>query len=133
MSLFTTDAVTGDKEGAIIHKATCTFGTSLTTITLSMRSANILAHGLYTRCVMHQYIGARVFTHVSSKAKRTFGVNPFLLSSNKYRPHLSTYITSRKGERAVLVRHRSRRAAKVKLFLQHREEVASIFHISWEY
>ena len=72
--------------------------------------------------------------HVSSEAKRAFGVNPFLLSSNKCRPHLSP-LTSPAGktEGAVLVRHRSRRAVKAKLFLQHREQAAFIFHISLEY
>ena len=69
------------------------------TLTLSTRSANILAHGLYTRSAIHQYIGAGVFTCVSSEAKRAFGVNPFLLSSNKCRPHLSTYITHREDGR----------------------------------
>ena len=52
-------------------------------LALKMQSANILAMGLYTCSVMHQYIGAGKFTHVSSEAKRAFGKNPFLLSSNK--------------------------------------------------
>ena len=39
------------------------------------------------------------FYRVSGKAKQAFGVNPFLLSSNKCRPHLSTYITCREGGR----------------------------------
>ena len=99
-------------------------------LTLSTRSANILAHGLYTCSAMRQYIGAGVFTRVSSEAKRTFGVNPFLLSSNKCRPHLSP---ARKTEGAVLVRHRSRRAVKAKLFLQRRKQAASRFYISREY
>ena len=38
-------------------------------LTLSTRSANILAHRLYTRSAMRQYIGAGVFTHVSSEAE----------------------------------------------------------------
>ena len=38
-------------------------------LTLSTRSANILAYWLYTRSVMRQYIGAGVFTRVSSEAK----------------------------------------------------------------
>ena len=37
--------------------------------------------------------------HGSSEAKRAFGVNPFLLSSNKCRPLLSTYITRREDGR----------------------------------
>ena len=41
---------------------------------------------------MHQYIGMGDITRVSSEAEQAFGVNPFLLSSNKCRPHLSTYI-----------------------------------------
>ena len=68
-------------------------------LTLSTRSANILAHELYTHSAMHQYIGAGVSTHVSNEAKRAFGVNPFLLSSNKCRPHHSTYITRREDGR----------------------------------
>ena len=48
---------------------------------------------------MRQYIDAGEFTRVSSEAKWAFGVNPFLLSSNKCRPHLSTYITRREGGR----------------------------------
>ena len=48
---------------------------------------------------MRQYIGAGEFTYVSSKAKRAFEVNPFLLSSNKCRPHLSTYVTRTEGRR----------------------------------
>ena len=68
-------------------------------LTLSTRSANILAHGQYTRSAMRQYIGAGVFAHVSSEARRAFRVNPFLLSSNKCRPHLSTYIIRREDGR----------------------------------
>ena len=45
------------------------------------------------------YIGAGDFTNVSSEARRAFGVNPFLLSGNKCRPHPSTYITRREGGR----------------------------------
>ena len=48
-----------------------------------MRNANILAHGLYTCSAMREYIGVGNFTRVNSKAKEAFGVNPFLLSSNK--------------------------------------------------
>ena len=48
---------------------------------------------------MCQYIGAGDFTRVSGEAKQAFGVNPFLLSSNKCRPHLSTYSTRREGGR----------------------------------
>ena len=45
---------------------------------------------------------------VNSNAKRTFGVNPCLLSSNKCRPHLSTYITPQgRQEGAVLIYDRS--------------------------
>ena len=58
-----------------------------------MRSANILAPELYTRSAMRLYIGAGDLTRVNSKAKRVFGVNLFLLGSDKCRPHLSTYIT----------------------------------------
>ena len=42
---------------------------------------------------------------VNSEAKQAFGVTPCLLSSNKCRPHLSTYITQQgRQEGAVLVR-----------------------------
>ena len=68
-------------------------------LTLRMRSANILVHRLYMHSAMCQCIGAGEFTHVSSEAKPAFGVNPFLLSSNKCRPHVSTYITCREGRR----------------------------------
>ena len=41
----------------------------------------------------------------SQAAQRDFGVNPYLLSSNKSRPHLSTYIiVQERQEGAVLVR-----------------------------
>ena len=44
---------------------------------------------------------------VNSEAKRAFGVSPCLLSSNKCRPHLSTYITPQgRQEGVVLVRDR---------------------------
>ena len=56
-------------------------------LTLRMRSANILVHWLYTHTAMHQYIDIGEFMYVSSKTKRAFGVNPFLLSCNKCRPH----------------------------------------------
>ena len=58
----------------------------------------------------HVYVPADVVqsNEVNSEAKRAFGVNPCLLSSNKYRPHLSTYITQwRRQEGAVLVCDRS--------------------------
>ena len=43
----------------------------------------------------------------SSKGQRDFGVNPCLLSSNKSRPHLSTYIViSERQEGAVQLRER---------------------------
>ena len=45
---------------------------------------------------------------VNSEAKRAFAVSPYLLNSNKCRPHLSTYITLRgRQEGAVLVHDRS--------------------------
>ena len=68
-------------------------------LTLSTQGANILAHGLYMRSAMHQYIGVGDLMCVSSEATRAFGVNPFLLSNNKCRPHLSTYITRREGRK----------------------------------
>ena len=58
----------------------------------------------------HIYVPADVIQsyEVNSEAKRAFGVSPCLLSSNKCRPHLSTYITPRgRQEGAVLVRDRS--------------------------
>ena len=42
-------------------------------VTLSTRSANILAHGLYTRSAMRQYIGAGDFKRISSVAERALG------------------------------------------------------------
>ena len=49
----------------------------------------------------HIYVPADVvqFYEENSKAKRAFGVSPCLLSSNKCRPHLSTYITLREGRK----------------------------------
>ena len=49
------------------------------------RNASVLCDG-------HVYVPADVVqsNEVNSKAKRAFGVNPWLLSSNKCRPHLST-------------------------------------------
>ena len=64
-------------------------------LALRTRGANILAHGIYMRSAMCQYINTGEFMRVSSEAKRAFGINPFLLSSNKCGPHLSTYITRR--------------------------------------
>ena len=57
-------------------------------------------------CVGHVNVPADIVqsNEVNSKAKRAFGVNPCLLSSNKCRPYLSTYITRwRRQEGAVLV------------------------------
>ena len=102
-------------------------------LTLSTRSANILAHGLYTRSAMRQYIGAGVFTRVSSEAKRAFGVNPFLLSSNKCRPHLSTYITRREDGRGGASSPSFEKGRQSEAFFQHRKQAASRFHISREY
>ena len=58
----------------------------------------------------HIYVPADVIQSydVNSEAKRTLGVNPCLLSSNKCRPHLSTYITPQgRQEGVVLIRDRS--------------------------
>ena len=55
----------------------------------------------------HIYVPADVVQsyEANSKAKRAFGVNPCLLSSNKSRPHLFSYITLQgRQEGAVLVR-----------------------------
>ena len=58
------------------------------------RNASVLRDG-------HVYVPADVVQsiEVNSEAKRAFGVNPCLLSSNKCRPHLSTYITRREGRK----------------------------------
>ena len=47
----------------------------------------------------HVYVPAAVVqsNEVNSEAKRAFGVNPCLLSSNKYRPHTFP-LTSPSGE-----------------------------------
>ena len=60
----------------------------------------MLAHRLYMGSAKCQYIGAGELTPVNYEAKRAFGVNPSLLSSNKCRPYL-------RQEGAVLVRDRS--------------------------
>ena len=106
---------------------------SPSSLTLSTWSANIMAHGLYTHSTMRQYIGAGDFTCVSSEAKRAFAVIPscwVVISVDHTFPLTSP---ARKAEEVVLVRHHSRRAVKAKLFLQHKEQAASIFHISLEY
>ena len=64
------------------------------------RNASALRNG-------HIYVPADVVQSykVNSEAKQGFGLSPCLLSSNKCRPHLSTYITQRgRQEEAVLVR-----------------------------
>ena len=72
---------------------------------------------------------------VNSKAKRDFRVNPCLLSSNKCRPHLSTYITRRgRQEGSVLVHDHELQGGgqmwpNTKLFLERREQASSRFHI----
>ena len=49
------------------------------------------------RCA-YIYISTQVPTALSCQAKQDCGVNPYLLRSNKSRPHLSTYITTRKRQ-----------------------------------
>ena len=82
--------------------------------------------------MMCQYTGTEIFTRVSSEAKRAFGVNPFLLSIISVDHTFPLTSPTGKTEGAVLVRHRSRRVVKVKLFLQCRKQAVSIF-ISQEY
>ena len=69
----------------------------------------------------------------SSEAKRAFGVNPFLLSSNKCRPHLSTYITRREDGRGGASSPLFEKSRQSEAFLQRRKQAASRFHISREY
>ena len=57
-------------------------------LALRIRNANVLVHWQYMGSVMHQYIDAGEFTHVSRKAMWAFGINPSLLNSDKYGPHL---------------------------------------------
>ena len=45
----------------------------------------------------------QVPTALSCQAKQDCGVNPYLMSSNKSRPHLSTYITARKGQEGAVL------------------------------
>ena len=72
-----------------------------------------------------------------SKAKQEVRVNPCLLSSNKSRPHLSTYIDLIKGRKgAVLVASDHEfylGLLNVKLSLQHREQTASSLYLRLEY
>ena len=76
-------------------------------------------------------------TEQSFKARNECGVNPCLLSSNKFRPHLSTYITTRKRqEGAVLMCEWSwilTRLPKAKLFLEQTEQTASSFYLRHKY
>ena len=63
------------------------------------RQYNYWRTGIHTQREAYIYLRKRACAEYS-EAKRAFGVNPSLLSSNKCRPHLSTYIThgeSRKG------------------------------------
>ena len=69
---------------------------SIVGLTLRTQSANILAYGLYMHSAMCQYM---VGSCSNSEANQAFRVNPCLLSSNKCRPHLSTYITHSKGRK----------------------------------
>ena len=45
----------------------------------------------------------QVPTAPSCQAKQDCGVNPYLLSSNKSRPHLFTYITTRKRQEGAVL------------------------------
>ena len=71
-----------------------------------------------------------------SKAKQEVRVNPCLLSGNKSRPHLSTYVDIIQGRKgAVLVHERSwikfdQQLLNMKLSLQHGELTASSFLIN---
>ena len=87
----------------------------------------------------HGFVPADVIQSngTNSEAKRAFGINPYLLSSNKCRPHLSIYITRRQSHREgrkgqclfMIVRGRGQTLSNAKLFLEHREQVASRFHV----
>ena len=54
------------------------------------------------RCA-YIYISTQVPTTPSCQTKQDCGVNPYLLSSNKSRPHLSTYITTRKRQEGAVL------------------------------
>ena len=72
--------------------------------------------------------------HEAKKLSKTWGVGPFIFSSNEARPQLLSYIiTLERQEVAVLVRsdHEfSRGCPDMKLFiLKHSEQAASSFHL----
>ena len=72
-----------------------------------------------------------------SKAKQGVRVNPCLLSSNKSRPHLSTYVNlikGRKGRCYFASDHEfDQGLLNAKLSLQHREQATSSFYLRLEY
>ena len=76
------------------------------TLTLWARCAYIYAHTRLSLTAMSIYICTQ-YTQVPSapscQAKQDCGVNPYLLSSNKSRPHLTTYITTRKWQEGAVL------------------------------
>ena len=83
----------GTKEGSYITGA-CVNSLHATGTFMCPRNASALRD-------RHIYVPSDVVQSYeeNTKAKQAFGVNPFLLSSNKCRPHLSTYITRREGRK----------------------------------
>ena len=75
--------------------------------------------------------------HTVAKAKHEVRVNPCLLSSNKSRPHFSTYVDLIKGRKgAVLVasdREFDQGLLNAKLSLQHGELTTSSLYLRLEY
>ena len=70
------------------------------------RCAYIYARARLTLTAMSIYICTQyeqVPTAPSCQAKQDCGVNPYLLSSNKSRPHLSTYITTQKWQEGAVL------------------------------
>ena len=75
-------------------------------LTLWARCAYIYARARLPLTAMSIYICPQykqVPTAPSCQAKQDCGVNPYLLSSNKSRPHLSIYITTRKWQEGAVL------------------------------
>ena len=71
---------------------------------LHVKCRFICIRELFSLCEVHIYIHGGY----SSKAKQDLRVNPCLLSSNKSRPHFSTYIVISEGQEGAVQLHERR-------------------------
>ena len=74
---------------------------------------------------------------LQQQCQTNFSVNPYLLSSNKSRPHLSTYIVISEGQEGpcycVSDREFYQMLANTELFLEHGELMAFRLHTNPKY